>query len=91
MQNWLCTHKCFWESLVEEGQIITVDDIEEIPFSVRPFFKDMAEISKVEPVNEANEIEKLQMELEAMGKGFDRRWGKSKLMNTLQLARRDST
>ena len=43
MQEYVCVHPCFWESLIEEGQVITVENDEQIPLSVRPFFKSMTE------------------------------------------------
>ena len=99
MQEYVCIHPCFWESLIEEDQVITVDNDEQIPLSVRPFFKSMTEEevenSKVETEKEneenVDEIERLRAELEAFGKAFDRRWGRAKLENALTLAKRDAS
>lgn len=89
----VCTKTCFWLSLITEGQVIPVENEDEIPPSVRPFFvsKEEAKISEVKVIEEkADEIEKIQMELEAMGKPVDRRWGLAKLQEVLTLAKRDS-
>jgi len=90
--DFVCIKKCFWLSLIEEGQVISVDSEDEIPLSVRPFFepKEKVEAEKTEDtIEENNEIEKLQAELDALGVPYDRRWGKAKLENALNLARRD--
>ena len=92
MQEFTCIRKCFWESLIEEGDIIKVEKDSDIPFSVRPFFdcKNKVDSSKEEiKENEVDKIDVLREEFESLGIPYDRRWGKTKLENSLQLAKRD--
>ena len=88
----ICTHDCFWLSLIKEGETITVEKEEEVPPSVRPYFedKDKLDILKVKTGDEeVDEVERLRAEFEKAGKPYDRRWSKITLENKLQLIKRD--
>ena len=90
--EFVCIKKCFWLSLIEENQVITVDKEEEIPPSVRPYFesKEKVEAEKIEAEEgKVDEVETLMTELEELGVSYDRRWSKTTLEGKLQLARRD--
>lgn len=92
MIEYICVRRCFWLSLIEEGQIITADNESEIPPSVRPFFdyKDKVAAEKIVVVEtEEAELEDIKAELEKRNIVFDRRWGRAKLEGALQMANRD--
>lgn len=90
--DFICTHRCFWLSLIEEGQLVQVKDESEIPPSVRPFFetKEKVVAEKKEIVEaQMSELEEVRAELDKLGIPFDKRWSLVKLKNKLQLAKRD--
>ena len=92
MQEFICVKKCFWNTLIEEGEVIKLDDKAIIPASIRPFFdvKEKIEIIKIKAEeDEVDRLEKVRAELDVMNKPYDRRWGIAKLESILQIAKRD--
>ena len=90
--DFVCVKKCFWVSLREQDQIISVNDESDIPPSVRPFFdfKDKVEEEKASEEDvKVKRIAEIKAELEAMKVSYDSRWGIAKLEHALTMAKRD--
>ena len=93
--EFVCIRTCFWDTLIKEGEVISKGSKEEIPPSVRPYFKSKTEVEAVaekteetEETDEVDEVAGLQSELDALNIGFDRRWGTKKLKFALSQAKK---
>jgi len=92
--DFICIKKCFWDTLIEENELITVPNESAIPPSIRPFFNSKKEAdalkAEIKEESEDEKIEQLRAELDILGKPYDRRWGSGRLEGILQLAKRDT-
>ena len=98
--EFVCIKTCFWDTLIKENlkEVAFKGNIEDIPISVRPYFKSKTEVEagaevseEIEGADEVDEVAGLQSELDALNVAYDRRWGAKKLKFALSQAKKGMT
>lgn len=92
--KFVCIRDCFWDTLIVEGEVKDFQSENEIPPSVRPYFKTLEEVKtdkeekELASSSEDDVLKALQAEADTLGMSYDGRWSAETLAFKIKQAKK---